>query len=382
MEGPAEVTDIPSLLYGDVEDDLRLAVRGLLADRAPIEAILERTDAATPFDKGAQLVWDSLVRDLGIAALPVPEKLGGAGASWRETAVVLEELGRGVVDVPFLTSAVFATALAQQVGLPELTSDLASGSAVGAVVTPFAAAAAVSAAGVELAWDGTRLSGVVPLVAGAAEATHLLVPARECLLLVEAEVAVVTTVPSFDMTRRVADINFDAVPGIVVAEGEAATTALVRSTDLTRAMLASEQFGLAERMLEMTVDHLKERRQFGRALGSYQALKHRLADIWTSLAQARAVARYAAACAAEDPRTRDEITGRELSIAASLAQAVCSDVAVRAAEESVQLHGGIGFTWEHPAHLYLKRARADALALGTPAWHRRRLARLVELPEA
>ncbi|HSE56263.1 MAG TPA: acyl-CoA dehydrogenase family protein, partial [Nocardioidaceae bacterium] len=118
--------------------------------------------------------------------------------------------------------------------------------------------------------------------------------------------------------------------------------------------------------------YLKERRQFGRVVGGFQALKHRLADLYTLVEQARAAARYAAATAAEgDP---------DAQIAASVAQAYCSDVAVRAAEECVQLHGGIGMTWEHPAHLYLKRAKADQIALGTPGAHRARLGELVDLP--
>ncbi len=140
------------------------------------------------------------------------------------------------------------------------------------------------------------------------------------------------------------------------------------------AILASEQLGLAERCLEMTVDYVKERKQFGRAIGSYQALKHRLAEVWAGVTQARAVARYAADCLATgDP---------DAAVAASIAQAYCSPVAVRAAEECVQMHGGIGFTWEHPAHLFLKRAKADAVALGTARAHRALLGDQVGLPVA
>jgi alkylation response protein AidB-like acyl-CoA dehydrogenase len=122
------------------------------------------------------------------------------------------------------------------------------------------------------------------------------------------------------------------------------------------------------------VEYLKTRYQFGRPIGSFQALKHRAADLWAAITQARAVARYAAACLADDDP--------DTEIAASLAQAYCSPVAVKAAEECIQLHGGIGFTWEHPAHLYLKRAKADAIALGTASRHRAHLATLVNLPAA
>jgi alkylation response protein AidB-like acyl-CoA dehydrogenase len=136
-------------------------------------------------------------------------------------------------------------------------------------------------------------------------------------------------------------------------------------------LLAAEQLGVAEWCLETTVAYVKERHQFGRPVGSFQAVKHRLAQLWVQVTQARAVARYAAGClAAGDPDT---------TVAAHLAQAHCGPLAVRAAEECVQLHGGIGFTWEHPAHLYLKRAKTDAIALGTAAHHRASLARLQDL---
>jgi alkylation response protein AidB-like acyl-CoA dehydrogenase len=171
------------------------------------------------------------------------------------------------------------------------------------------------------------------------------------------------------MTRQLCDLELAGAPARLVAEG----TAAVRAGLLTgAALLASEQLGLAERCLEITVDHLKTRHQFGRPIGSFQGLKHRLADLWVAITQARAVARYAAGCvAAGDPDT---------AVAVAVAQAHCSVVAVRAAEECVQMHGGIGFTWEHPAHLYLKRAKSSAIALGSPDRHRAALAALVDLP--
>lgn len=359
---------VPSLLYSDIEGDLRDAVRAFLAGRAPLDAILRRTDETEAFTADARQAWGGLIAELGIAALAVPEELGGAGASWREVAVVMEELGRSVADVPYLTSAVTATTLALHVGADDLVGELAAGEAIGAVVTPHGEPLRALDAGVSFA-DG-RLSGTVRTVAGALEATHLLVPVGERILLVERAHATVAPVLSLDMTRRVSDVTFARAAAVVLADGDTATAALQRTADVTCALLASEQLGLAEATLEMTVAYLAERRQFGRVVGSYQALKHRLADVWTAIAQARAVARYAADCAA---------TGEDLSIAASLAASVCGDVALLAAEECVQLHGGIGFTWEHPAHLFLKRARADALAYGTPAWHRTRLGGLVDL---
>jgi alkylation response protein AidB-like acyl-CoA dehydrogenase len=147
--------------------------------------------------------------------------------------------------------------------------------------------------------------------------------------------------------------------------------AVTRALTVGAALLASEQYGVASWCLDETVDYMKTRYQFGRPIGSFQALKHRLADVWVDVTQARAVARYAADCAA----TEDA----DLPVAAAVAQAFNSGVAVRTAEECLQLHGGIGFTWEHPIHLYLKRAKSTSIAFGTAAAHRVALADLVNL---
>jgi alkylation response protein AidB-like acyl-CoA dehydrogenase len=179
-------------------------------------------------------------------------------------------------------------------------------------------------------------------------------------------------VVSLDATRPLADMTLDRVPGRPVAAGPAAAAAVAAALTAGAAMLASEQLGVAERCLEETVGYVRQRRQFARPVGSFQALKHRLADVWVAVTQARAAARYAAACLAEgDP---------DAPVAVALAKAACGDAAVRAAEECVQLHGGIGFTWEHPAHLLLKRAVSGSLALGSPDRHRAALASLAGLP--
>ncbi len=159
-----------------------------------------------------------------------------------------------------------------------------------------------------------------------------------------------------------------------LASGRDADRAVAAALAAGAAMLAAEQLGLAERCLEMTVAYLKERYQFARPVGSFQALKHRAADLWVAISQARAASRYAAACLADGDR--------DAPVAMALAKAACGDAATLAARECVQLHGGIGFTWEHPAHLYLKRATSSSIAFGTPDWHRAALARLAALPPA
>ncbi|MEO3823974.1 acyl-CoA dehydrogenase family protein [Actinomadura sp. B10D3] len=354
------------LLYGEIENDLRASVRDVLGDKAPWTAVLAATEKDEPYDAD---LWRAVAGQLGCAGLPVPEDLGGAGATWRETAVVMEELGRSAAPVPFLTSSVVATAALLAAGERDLLARLAAGERIAVPAVPFSTGPGDATETVRVE-DGT-LTGEVTSVADGLAADVLLVPAGGALWAVDAADAGRTAVTSLDMTRRLADITLSGAPARRVAEGETA----VRTALLTgAAMLASEQLGLAERCLDDTVAYVKTRYQFGRPVGSYQGLKHRLADLWTSVTQARAVARHAASCVAAG----DEDT----PVAVAVAQAHCSAVAVKAAEECVQMHGGTGFTWEHPAHLYLKRAKADSIALGTPDRHRAALAALVDLPPA
>ncbi|NVI85741.1 acyl-CoA dehydrogenase family protein [Actinomadura sp. BRA 177] len=352
------------LLYSEIENDLRAGVRELLDDKAPWTSVLAGTEKDEPYDAA---LWRAVAGQLGCAGLPVPEDLGGAGATWRETAVVMEELGRSAAPLPFLTSSVVATAALLAAGERDLLAELAAGEKIAVLAVPFSAGPGDVSSAVQAA-DGT-LTGEVTSVADGMAADVFLVPASDGLYAVDAADARRTAVTSLDMTRRLADIAFSGAPARRVAEG----TDAVRAALLTgAAMLASEQLGLAERCLDDTVAYVKTRYQFGRPVGSYQGLKHRLADLWTSITQARAVARHAASCVAAG----DE----DVPIAVAVAQAHCSAIALKAAEECVQMHGGIGFTWEHPAHLYLKRAKADAIALGTPDHHRAALATLVDLP--
>ncbi|WP_018656192.1 acyl-CoA dehydrogenase family protein [Actinomadura flavalba] len=345
------------LLYGEIEDDLRAGVRSLLDDTCGWADVLAGTETDAPH---AAAPWDGLVA-MGVTALPVPEDAGGAGASWRETSVVMEELGRAVAPVPFLGAAVLGTAALLAAGAADV---LADGPAVLAVPLSTAPGDPVP----DVRADGGALTGVVTSVADAAVARTLLVPADGALYAVDGSAARITHVTSLDMTRRLADVALDGAPARRIGGADAVTAALTTGA----ALLAAEQLGLAERCLELTIAHLKTRYQFGRPIGSYQALKHRVADLWAAVSQARAVVRYAAGCVASGDA--------DTAVAAALAQAHCSGIAVRAAEECVQMHGGIGFTWEHPAHLYLKRAKSDAIALGTAGRHRAALAELADLP--
>lgn len=381
--------DLPGLLYGETEEELRAAVRGLLEQRAGWSAVLARTETSEPYDSA---LWQTLAAEVGCAGLLIPESHGGAGASYREAAVVAEEAGRAVAPVPYLGSAVVATTAALSAGHEELLAGLAGATVTAALAVPFASRPGASLAAISLAATvrvtqpqpgdaagRARLTGVVRGVADALPASVLLVPADGVpsgLYAVDVSDPGVTIAPvvSLDQTRALADLTLDRVPARPLASGPAADRAVASALVAGAAMLAAEQLGVAERCLEMTVAYLKERYQFARPIGSFQALKHRAADLWVAISQARAASRYAAACLADGDA--------DAPVAVALAKAACGDAATLAAQECVQLHGGIGFTWEHPAHLYLKRATSSSIAFGTPDWHRASLARLAGLPPA
>ncbi|MEI7031174.1 acyl-CoA dehydrogenase family protein [Streptomyces pratensis] len=370
MTAPARPTATPDLLYSQDEEDLRSAVRALLADRADAPTVIAATESATPYDPR---LWEALAADIGAAGLLVPERFGGQGASHREAAVVLEELGRSVAPAPYLTSSVVATETLLELGREDgpavaLLGDLASGRRTAVLAVPFGTGPA-GAAGAT-----TSLEGAVRGVGEAAAADVLLVPTDRGLYAVEASDPAVTVEPlvPLDLTRPLADLALAGAAGTLLAGPDASAAAVRRGLLAGAGLLASEQLGLAEWCLTETVRHTRERHQFNRPLGSFQALKHRMAQLWLEVVSARAAARNAAdSLAADRP---------DAPLAVAVAQAYCSGVAVHAAEECVQLHGGIGMTWEHPAHLYLKRAKAASIAYGTAGSHREAVAALTELP--
>ena len=413
----AAADELPDLLYSDAERALSDALASLLADRGGVDKALARIESAQTYD---DKLWQAVAADLGCAGLLIPERDGGAGASFREAAAAAEALGSFVAPVPFLGSAVVATTALLSIasgassnaafgggsagsaaGTPftpakvaaDLLGRMADGGVTTALAVPFPTApgsafpASVRVAGprpgdAATGVDAkTRLRGMVSGVADALPAGMLLVPADGVphgLYLVDMSADGVAKAPviSLDMTRQLCDLSFDDAPGTLLASGAAASQALDAALTAGAGILAAEQIGLAQRCLDMTVAYVKERRQFARPVGSFQGLKHRLADLWVSITQARAASRYAAASLASGA---GPLAG-DAKVAVALAKAYCSEVAVNAAQECVQMHGGIGFTWEHTAHLYLKRAKADSIGFGTPDAHRAALASLVNLP--
>lgn len=368
------VPDVPDLLDSETDQDLRGALRRMLEDRCSGRAVLDHVESGRPQDDA---LWQVVAADMELAGLRVPGELGGAGAAAGSTAVVLEELGRAVAPVPYLGSAVIATQSLLAAGDTELLGQLAAGTANAALAVPFAAPPyQPPATSVRLA--GGRLRGTVTSVADATTADVLLVLVPEGLYAVAAADGGVTREPvrSLDPTRPLCDIAFADSPARSLASGPDGWSSVRAGLTAGAALLASEQLGVAQWCLDTTVEYVKHRHQFGRPVGSFQAVKHRLADLWAEVTSCRAVARYAAATL--DGADLADPAG-EASLAAALAQAHCGPIAVRAAEECIQLHGGIGFTWEHPAHLYLRRAKSAAIALGTADRHRAALGALVGL---
>ena len=295
-EAGAGMTD---LLYSEVEEDLRASVQSLLRDRSSLHRVLSRTESAETVDVA---LWRALATDLGLAGLIVPEKLGGAGASAREAAVVLEELGRAVAPVPFLGSAVVATTVLLGCdGVDDLIGALARGERTAALAVPFSTPPGIVTPSV-IADTEDLLVGTITSVADALAADVLLVPTDRGLFQIDTAAVGVTVTPvvSFDMTRQLVDITFTGAAGALVAGVEAGAAAVSHALTVGAALLASEQYGAAAWCLDETVDYMKNRYQFGRQIGSFQALKHRIADVWVDVTQARAVARYAADCVATE----------------------------------------------------------------------------------
>ncbi|MEU9412021.1 acyl-CoA dehydrogenase family protein [Streptomyces sp. NPDC048281] len=353
----------PDLLYSEEEEALRAAVRDLLADHCDAPGVIARTESDTPHDAAA---WKALTEGMGLAGLLVPEELGGQGASHREVAVVLEELGRAVAPVPYLTSAVVATEALLACGDGQLLGKLASGRTVGALAVGLHVSPGGEFRTVRVE-DG-RLHGELTGIADAVAADVLLVPGDDGgLYAVEAGAVTVTPQVSFDLTRPLATVTLDGAAGRRVGDAEPAVRRALRAG---AGLLAAEQFGVAEWALTETVRYLKERKQFNRPVGGFQAIKHRLAQLWLEVVNLRAAARGAADALA---------SGGDADVLVAVAQAYAAPVAVHAAEEALQLHAGIGMTWEHPIHLYLKRAKADSIAFGTAGAHREALGALVDL---
>jgi alkylation response protein AidB-like acyl-CoA dehydrogenase len=366
------------------QEELRASVRRFLADRAPMSRVRELMDGG----ETDWAVWEQAGTQLGLQGLAIPESYGGAGFSFAEQAVVLEEFGAALYGGPYLASAVLAaTAL---LASPDegarrgLLPGIASGQTVATLAftedggswdpAEIRLPATKDGPGVNGAW---RLDGHKSFVLDGATAGLILVAATTdaglSLFAVEGDEDGLSRValPALDQTRQLARLEFAGVTGALIGSPGDGSAALDRALDVAAVALAAEQLGGAQRALDMAVEYAKVRRQFDRPIGSFQAIKHRCADLLLEVESLRSAVGYAAAAVAED--------SAEIPVLAPLVKAYASETYFHVAAENIQIHGGIGFTWEHDAHLYFKRAKASELFLGDGAYHRERLAARIGL---
>ncbi|MGH9051788.1 MAG: acyl-CoA dehydrogenase family protein [Acidimicrobiia bacterium] len=375
--------------FSEEQELLRQTTRRFLEDKSPSAKVRELMETEEGFDRS---LWRE-VGQMGWLGVHVPEAYGGGGFSYLELVVLMEEMGRALFPVPFLSSVCLAVNALLVAGSEEqkrrYLPEIASGErTAGLALTE--AGGRWDAAGVQLVAkpdDGDYLlSGGKLFVVDGHTADTLLVVARTAessdpedgisLFVVEAAAEGVDrrVLGTMDMTRKLAEVNLDnvRVPAEArVGEEGRAWPAIAKVLDLAAVALAAEQVGGAQRCLDMAVEYAKVRVQFGRPIGSFQAIKHKCADMLVQVESARSAAYYAGWAAGQD--------SQELSVVAPLAKSFCSEAYFFVAAENIQVHGGIGFTWEHDAHLYFKRAKSSELLFGDPAYHRELLAQRIGL---
>jgi alkylation response protein AidB-like acyl-CoA dehydrogenase len=351
----------------------------VLGDTGPGDTQPGDTGAGPGYDEQA---WRLLGSEMGLAGLGIPEDLGGVGGGLAELTVVAEELGGSLLPVPFLSSTVLAgQILARCPGVePDVLARLCAGDELAAFAGPDSDGVwrpdrvPVQAVEGEAAGTGWRLHGRAEFVLDGAAAAHLVTAARTpagCdLFLVagDAEGVQRQGLPTLDPTRAQAAVSFDGAVGTPLTTAGGGTAVVDAGLDVALVVLAAEQVGGAAACLDLAVEYAKIRHQFSRPIGSFQAIKHKLADLLLLVEMGRSAVDRALA-AEQDPA--------RLAEAAAVAKIWCSDAYTTVATENVQVHGGIGFTWEHDAHLYFRRARADEQCLGDATVHRERLATLL-----
>jgi alkylation response protein AidB-like acyl-CoA dehydrogenase len=365
--------------FSEEQEELRRAVRRFFEDKSPateVRRLMETTEGYDP------AVWSQMANQLGLQGLAIPEEFGGSGFGYVELVVVLEEMGRSLVCAPYFSSIALAANALLHSGDEAAKAEYLPGIANGDTIATLAytePSGRWDLDGIELegsaSGDSWTLSGVKSYVLDGHTATLILVAARTpggiSLFAVDGDASGLTrtALATMDQTRKQAKLEFDGVSGRLIGTEGAAGPVLQKTLDLAAVALAAEQVGGAQRVLEMSVDYAKTRIQFGRPIGSFQAIKHKCADMLLEVESAKSAAYYAGWAASED--------NDELAVTACLAKAYCSEAYFHAAAENIQIHGGIGFTWEHDAHLYFKRAKSSELILGDPAYHRELLAQRI-----
>jgi len=356
---PWPVADASVLAPVPEHEDLRKVMRDILTSHATHEDV--RRAADSPIGYSVEL-WELLNEEMSVGALAVPEDRGGLGFGFGVLAVVLEEAGRALLPEPLLVSAILgarAVLAAPVGGIPDVVAGVVGGTLIATTATaPHVGELTVAESGGSVAVSGKIER--VPLGASADVVVVRAGPAGgESLYLVDLRDAGPsdrTPLEVLDRTRRQACLELVATPAYLIAGPEYADDLNAELATLARVALAAEHVGMIDALLEMTRTYLGQREQFDRPLASFQVIKHRLADMLVDLERARSAARYAAAAFDLDPATA--------VLPSAVAGAICTDAVIRVAHEAVQLHGGIGFTWEHPAHYYLRRALGDEATFG------------------
>ncbi|MEI2705676.1 MAG: acyl-CoA dehydrogenase family protein [Ilumatobacteraceae bacterium] len=365
--------------FTEEQDELRKTVRQFLESKSPETAVREQMETEAGFDPA---VWSQMGEQMGLQGLAIPEEFGGSGYGYIELGIVLEEMGRALLCAPFFSTVVLAANTLLHSGDDAAKAAHLPGIASGETIAALAftePSGKWDESGITMqatpAGDGWTLTGTKMYVIDGHTATLIIVAARTAkgvsLFAVDGDASGLTrtALSTMDQTRKQARLEFDGTPATLVgADGEGWTT-LSTVLDLAAVGLAAEQVGGAQKVLEMAVEYAKVRVQFGRPIGSFQAIKHKCADMLLEVESAKSAAYYGMWCASE--------MNDELPSVASLAKAYCSEAYFHATAENIQIHGGIGFTWEHPAHLYFKRAKSSELLFGDPTYHRELLAQRI-----
>jgi alkylation response protein AidB-like acyl-CoA dehydrogenase len=370
---------VVEFMFNDEQAQLLSAVKKFAAENFDEQAIRRLMESDPPFDPA---VWGRLGAELGVLGLSVPEDDGGVGGTLVDQAVAVEVLGAALATGPlfgtvYLTIPALVAASAGPVR-DDVLAELVEGRRTAAFAVPDRAGSfdptliAVRANG---SGDTLTVNGTVDRVVDGGVADDLLVAAEGAdgiaLYAVEATASGVERTPlaTLDLTRQQATIQFTDAPARLVADSGEAARVIEHAFHVGSVLLAVEQVGAAQHLLDLAVEYAKSRLQFGRPIGSFQAVKHRLADVMVDIEHARSAAFHAIWALTDG--------SDDAALAASIAQATASAAFVRAATDAIQTLGGIGFTWEHQAHLYFKRATTDAALLGNAEQHRSRVAELV-----
>ena len=371
------------------QEELRSAARGFLSDHSTSEQVRRAMESELGYDPE---VWKRIASELGWPAVAIPEAYGGLGLGAVELTALMEEMGRVLLCAPFFSSVCLAGSALLSAGSEEQKREFLPAIAEGRTLATVAwtgpsgvpGAAGIAATG-RRQGDEFVLRGAWRFVLDGLGADLIVVAARRegsageegvSLFAIPSDTPGVArrALPTMDPTRRLAELTLSDVrvpASALMGEEGQGWRPLGQALDGAAVALAAEQVGGAQTCLDLSVAYAKERVQFGRPIGSFQAIKHKCADMMVAVESARSASYYAACVAADD--------AGNLPVAASLAKAACSDAYFRCAAESIQIHGGVGFSWEYDVHLYFKRARSTEIFLGDPAYHRERVARHVGL---